>query len=228
MRPVALITGGARGIGRALARELGRDHELAITYHSTPPEALLAELPEALALPVDLAQPGFAPELVAAVMARFGRLDVLVNNAGALASDAEDRGQNYAVNVAAPMALIEAALPHLRPGASVINISSVNARLPAMGALGYSASKAGLENWTRGMAKELGPRGIRVNAIAPGAIEREESPRPPELVAKFVELTALGRVGRPEDLAGAVRFLATEASAFVTGTVLEVSGGYRL
>lgn len=228
MRPVALITGGARGIGRALAHELGRDHELAITYHSTPPEALLAELPEALALPVDLAQPGFAPELVAAVMARFGRLDVLVNNAGALFSDAEDRGQNYAVNVAAPMALIEAALPHLRPGASVINISSVNARLPAMGANSYSASKAALETWTRGAAKRLGPQGIRVNAIAPGAIEREESPRPPELVAKFVELTALGRVGRPEDLAGAVRFLATEASAFVTGTVLEVSGGYRL
>lgn len=228
MRPVALITGGARGIGRALARELGRDHELAITYRSTPPEALLAELPEALALPVDLAQPGFAPEFVAAVMARFGRLNVLVNNAGALASDAEDRGQNQAVNLAAPMALLAAALPQLEPGASVINISSVNARLPAMGALGYSASKAGLENWTRGMAKELGPRGIRVNAIAPGAIEREESPRPPELVAKFVELTALGRVGRPEDLAGAVRFLATEASAFVTGTVLEVSGGYRL
>jgi NAD(P)-dependent dehydrogenase (short-subunit alcohol dehydrogenase family) len=228
MRPVALITGGARGIGRALAHELGRDHELAITYHSTLPQALLAELPEALALSVDLAQPGFAPELVAAVMARFGRLDVLVNNAGALASDAEDRGQNYAVNVAAPMALIEAALPHLRPGASVINISSVNARLPAMGANSYSASKAALETWTRGAAKRLGPRGIRVNAIAPGAIEREESPRPPELVAKFVELTALRRVGRPEDLAGAVRFLATEASAFVTGTVLEVSGGYRL
>ncbi len=228
MRPVALITGGARGIGRALARELGRDHELAITYHSTPPEALLAELPEALALPVDLAQPGFAPELVAAVMARFGRLDVLVNNAGALASDAEDRGQNYAVNVAAPMALLEAALPYLGSGASVINISSVNARLPAMGANSYSASKAALETWTRGAAKRLGPQGIRVNAIAPGAIEREESPRPPELVAKFVELTALGRVGRPEDLAGAVRFLATEASAFVTGTVLEVSGGYRL
>jgi NAD(P)-dependent dehydrogenase (short-subunit alcohol dehydrogenase family) len=228
MRPVALITGGARGIGRALARELGRDHELAITYHSTPPEALLAELPEALALPVDLAQPGFAPELVAAVMARFGRLDVLVNNAGALASDAEDRGQNYAVNVVAPMALLEAALPYLGSGASVINISSVNARLPAMGANSYSASKAALETWTRGAAKRLGPQGIRVNAIAPGAIEREESPRPPELVAKFVELTALGRVGRPEDLAGAVRFLATEASAFVTGTVLEVSGGYRL
>jgi NAD(P)-dependent dehydrogenase (short-subunit alcohol dehydrogenase family) len=228
MRPVALITGGARGIGRALAHELGRDHELAITYHSTLPQALLAELPEALALSVDLAQPGFAPELVAAVMARFGRLDVLVNNAGALASDAEDRGQNYAVNVVAPMALLEAALPYLGSGASVINISSVNARLPAMGANSYSASKAALETWTRGAAKRLGPQGIRVNAIAPGAIEREESPRPPELVAKFVELTALGRVGRPEDLAGAVRFLATEASAFVTGTVLEVSGGYRL
>ncbi|NNE54009.1 MAG: SDR family oxidoreductase, partial [Sulfitobacter sp.] len=155
-------------------------------------------------------------------------LDVIVNNAGALLTDAEDKGLNQTVNVAAPMALLDAALPHLQRSASVINISSVNARLPAMGALSYSASKAALEIWTRGAAKTLGPKGIRVNAIAPGAIERPESPRPPDLVKAFVEMTALGRSGVPEDIAKVVRFLASDAAGFITGEVITVSGGYRL
>ncbi|MEM9581044.1 MAG: SDR family oxidoreductase, partial [Pseudomonadota bacterium] len=118
--------------------------------------------------------------------------------------------------------------PHLKAGASIVNISSVNAVLPAMGGSGYSASKAALNTWTQGAAKELGPKGIRVNAVAPGAIERPESPRDPELVAKFVELTALGRHGLPEDIAKAVRFLASDEASFITGQVLRVCGGYRL
>ena len=97
-----------------------------------------------------------------------------------------------------------------------------------MGAVSYSASKAALNTWTKGIAKALGPRGIRVNAIAPGAIERPESPRPPELVAKFVELTALGRSGVPADIAKVVRFLASDGADFITGEVITVSGGYRL
>ena len=153
---------------------------------------------------------------------------MIINNAGAIAPDDDDDGRNYRVNVAAPMALLDAALPHLQPGACVINISSVNARLPAMGAASYSASKAAIETWTRAMAKTHGPRGIRVNAVAPGAIERDESPRPPELVAKFVEMTSLGHVRIPQDIAKAARFLASDASSFITGEVLTVSGGYRL
>ncbi|GAA6177069.1 SDR family NAD(P)-dependent oxidoreductase [Sulfitobacter pacificus] len=228
MKPVALITGGARGIGRAIASELAADHIIAVTYHSTPPNALLRDHPDILALPADLSQPDVAREIIQQIVTQFGRLDVIVNNAGAIAMDDVDPMATLAVNLAAPMALLEAALPHLHSGASVINISSVNAEMPAMGAAGYSASKAALNTWTRGMAKTLGPKGIRVNAIAPGAIERSESPRPAELVKAFVDMTALGRSGVPQDIANVARFLASEASGFITGEVITVSGGYRL
>jgi len=228
MKPVALITGGARGIGRAIASELAADHIIAVTYHSTPPNALLRDHPDILALPADLSQPDVAREIIQRIVTKFGRLDVIVNNAGAIAMDDVDPMATLAVNLAAPMALLEAALPHLHSGASVINISSVNAELPAMGAAGYSASKAALNTWTRGMAKTLGPKGIRVNAIAPGAIERSESPRPAELVKAFVDMTALRRSGVPQDIANVARFLASEASGFITGEVITVSGGYRL
>lgn len=228
MKPVALITGGARGIGRAIAEDFATDHEVAITYNSTPPDGLLEQYPDTLALAADLGTPSAAQEVIAAVLARFGRLDVIVNNAGAIAMDDADLSGTFAVNVAAPMALLDAALPHLSRGACVVNISSVNATLPAMGAVGYSASKAALDTWTRGMAKTLGPKGIRVNGIAPGAIERVEAPRPAELVQLFVDMTALGRTGVPRDIAKVARFLASDAAGFITGETITVSGGYRL
>ncbi|MEP2641256.1 SDR family oxidoreductase [Roseobacter sp.] len=231
---VALITGGARGLGRTIAQDLATDARVAITYHTTDPGPLLAERPEILAVQADLTDPDAAPDVIAQTIARFGRLDVLVNNAGSVASTPSDTRDFTAhramldVNVVGPMAMLAAALPHLQPGARVINISSTNATLPAMGAATYSASKAALNTWTKGMAKELGPRGIRVNAVAPGAIEHLESPRPDDLVAKFVEMTALGRIGRSEDIAAAVRFLASDAAGFITGEILNVNGGYRL
>lgn len=228
MKPVALITGGTRGIGRGIVDELARDHAIATTYYTTPPDALVSAWPDTFAIQTDLSNPAGAVDIIAQVIRRFGRIDVIVNNAGALLTDEEDTGQNMAVNIAAPMALVNAALPHLQRGASVINISSVNAELPAMGAISYSASKAALNTWTRGLAKTLGPQGIRVNGIAPGAIERPESPRPAELVQAFTDMTALGRVGAPTDIAKVVRFLASDAAGFITGETITVSGGYRL
>ncbi len=132
------------------------------------------------------------------------------------------------VNLLAPGALLAAALPHLGPGAAIVNISSMNAVLPPRDASIYGASKAALNLWTRAMAKELGPRQIRVNAVAPGAINIPESPRPDDLTDLIVKDTALGRIGRPDDIARAVRFLASDAAGFITGEVLTVSGGYRL
>lgn len=228
MKPVALITGGARGIGRAIATELATDHHVVVTYNATQPDDLLRDCPDILALQADLSAPDAARQIIDQVMDRLGTLDIIVNNAGAIAMDDANPMATLAVNLGAPMALLDAALPHLKRGASVINISSINADLPAMGAVGYSASKAALNTWTRGMAKTLGPKGIRVNAIAPGAIERVESPRPPELVKAFVDMTALGRSGTPQDIANVVRFLATDASGFITGETIKVSGGYRL
>ncbi|MFC3615508.1 SDR family NAD(P)-dependent oxidoreductase [Lutimaribacter marinistellae] len=228
---VALVTGGARGIGRAIAGELSRDHRVAITWRSTEPEGLDAEV---LPLHADLTEAGAAEAVIGGVIAQFGRLDVIVNNAGLVAPSAveafdPDRLHDIlSVNLVAPQALLAAALPHLEAGAAIVNISSVNAVLPPRGASFYGASKAALNLWTRAMAKELGPRGIRVNAVAPGAVNTPEAPRSEDLTELFVRETALGRIGRPQDIARAVRFLAGEDAAFITGEVLTVSGGYRL
>ena len=230
-RRVALITGGARGIGRAIARDLAADHDVVIGYHSTAPQ----DPPEGVqGVRADLSDDAERARLVAEVIDRHGRLDVIVNNAGLVASTAADDFDRAAwraifdVNLLAPGALLAAALPHLQPGAAIVNVSSVNAVLPPQGAVAYGASKAALNLWTRAMAKELGPRGIRVNAVAPGAVNTPEAPRDEKLTQVFVEMTALGRIGRPEDIARAVRFLSGDQAGFITGEVLTVSGGYRL
>ncbi|MCX7560795.1 SDR family oxidoreductase [Sulfitobacter sp. F26204] len=228
MKPVLLVTGGARGIGRAIVAEFLKDHAVAATYHTTEPDDAQDATADLLMIQADLSFPEAARTVIDRTIARFGRLDVIINNAGAIKTDAQDQGENHSINLLAPMALLDAALPHLASGASIINISSVNAVFPAMGALSYSASKAALNTWTSGIAKTLGPRGIRVNGIAPGAIETIDSPRPASQVKAFVEMTALGRIGVPQDIAKVARFLASEAAGFITGETLTVSGGYRL
>lgn len=228
MTEVVLVTGAARGIGRAIATAFTADCTVVATYNATPPDELLHHCPDIHAIQADLRDPKAPARIVEEIITRHGRLDVIINNAGALMLDHADEGQNHTVNVAAPAALLRAALPHLHHGARVISISSVNAVLPALGGTSYSSSKAALNTWTRGMARELGSRGIRVNAVAPGGIERTESPRPAETTAKFVEMTALGRIGTPEDISPVVRFLASDAARWITGEVITVSGGYRL
>ncbi len=230
MDKVALITGGARGIGRAIADELRGDHHVAFTWLTSEPE----EKSECLALRSDLTAEGQPEAVVQHVIEKFGRLDLIVNNAGAVTmtpKDVFDKDDHLSIldlNLLVPAALLTAALPHLKPGAAIVSISSMNAVLPPKDAVTYGASKAALNLWTRGMAKELGPKGIRVNAVAPGAINIPEAPRPDDLTALFVRDTAVGRVGRPEDIAKAVRFLASDDASFITGEVLGVTGGYRL
>ena len=230
----ALITGAARGLGRAIATDLAKDHNIAFTWHQSPPDGICADLPEALALQADLTQSEVAKGVIDATLSRFGRIDLIVNNAGAvLATPLEQVKQTdhqtlMDLHVTAPAALLAAALPHFAPGAAIVNISSCNATLPPMGAAIYGASKAAQDLWTRGMAKELGPKGIRVNAVAPGAVNIPEAPRDAELTQKFVDMTALGALAAPEDIASAVRFLASDAARSITGQVLRVCGGYRL
>ncbi|MFW8636868.1 SDR family NAD(P)-dependent oxidoreductase [Cribrihabitans pelagius] len=234
MTKTVLITGGAYGIGRAIAARFAGSHALALTWCTTRPDPAREGQPDVLALRADLTQPGAAQAVVEDTIARFGRLDVIVNNAGSVAqspADAFDAGAQRAIldlNLLAPQALLSAALPHLQPGAAVVSISSVNAVLPPRGAATYGASKAALNLWTRAMAKELGPRGIRVNAVAPGAVNVPESPRDAALTKLFTDESALGRLASADDIAEAVFFLASDAARSVTGEILTVSAGYRL
>ncbi len=227
----ALITGGTRGIGLAIAQELSSDHNVAVIWNSTPP----SDLPKGvLAIQADLTEDGSCRTVVDTVLKHFDRLDVIVNNAGVVQSTPNDSFDATAhraimdVNLLVPSNLLAEALPYLKAGASVVNISSINAVLPPRTAAIYGASKAALNLWTRAMAKELGPYGIRVNAVSPGAINVRDKPRSEELNNLFVNETALGRIGEPEDVARVVRFLAGHDAGFVTGEILTVSGGYRL
>lgn len=226
-----LVTGAARGIGRAIVEELQEDHQVALLYHRTEPSWAGSDI---LTLQGDLRDPSIVPNVIASVIARFGHIDVIVNNAGVVAStpfdayDPDSARSVFEVNTFAAHAILAAALPHLKKGAAIVNISSVNAVLPPRGASLYGASKAALELWTRAAAKEMGPLGIRVNAVSPGAIDIEDAPRAEDLRQAFTDMTALGRLGTPQDIAGAVRFLASDAASFITGEVLVVSGGYRL
>ncbi|APX10636.1 SDR family NAD(P)-dependent oxidoreductase [Tateyamaria omphalii] len=230
----ALVTGAARGLGRAIAADLARDHRVVITWRSTEPTELLKDHPDIAAFQVDLADPGATAALPQQVIDHFGRLDIIVNNAGSLLTDdaenydADAIATNFNVNVNAPMGLVAAALEHLQPGAAIVNISSQNARLPAMVAHSYSASKAAVDTWTKIAAKTLGPKGIRVNAVAPGAVNTPEATRPDDITDMIINDSALRRMATPDDIAAAVRFLASDAAAAITGTILDVNAGYRL
>lgn len=231
MSRTVLVTGGAKGIGFAIAEEFSKNHNVAIVWNTAPPEKTI---PGFHMIQADLTKKGSCKAVVEDVIAHFGRLDIIVNNAGLVQTtaidsfDADAQRAILDVNLLVPSDLLAAALPHLKAGASIVNISSINGTLPPKTASIYGASKAALNLWTRAMAKELGPKGIRVNAVSPGAIEVAHKPRPPDLIGLFVKDTALGRAGRPDDIARVVRFLASDDAGFITGENLTVSGGYRL
>lgn len=230
----ALVTGATRGLGHAIALDLAKDHNVAITWRSTAPTGVLNDHPNIANFQVDLADPAATAGLPKHVIDRFGQLDIIVNNAGSLLTDdaenydAKAIATNFNINVNAPMGLVAAALQHLQPGAAIVNISSQNARLPAMVAHSYSASKAALDTWTKIAAKTLGPKGIRVNAVAPGAVNTPEVTRPDDITDMIINDSALGRMATPNDIAAAVRFLASDAAKAITGTILDVNAGYRL
>ncbi|MEM6727594.1 MAG: SDR family oxidoreductase [Pseudomonadota bacterium] len=232
MARTVIVTGGTRGIGKGIVEALASDYRVIALWRSTPPEGL----PDGVvAIQADLSDgEGSARAMEKAMQRAGGRLFGLVNNAGVTAPNAVDGfdpepvQEMFAVNVIAPALLLAASLPHMERGARVINISSVNADFPPLGATLYGASKAALNTWTRGAARELGPRGILVNAVAPGAVNTPENPRSEELTKTFADLKALGRVGTPADISGVVRFLLSDAAGFITGEVIRASGGYRL
>jgi 3-oxoacyl-[acyl-carrier protein] reductase len=244
--PVALVTGASRGIGRAIAVALAdAGFRLGVNYRARAKDAdsLVEQIRvtggDARALCADVSDPGAARSLVAATLDAFGRLDVLVNNAGVhlpgvrLADvGAEDWERLLRVNLSGPLYLMQAVLPHMRARGTghIVNLSSnVTQRFPAA-AGPYTASKSALEALTRILAREEGPHGIRVNAVAPGPIETDMLAESmavmgPERTRAFVESVPLRRKGHPEEIAAVVRFLVSDAASYLTGQVIYVNGG---
>jgi NAD(P)-dependent dehydrogenase (short-subunit alcohol dehydrogenase family) len=241
---VAVVTGGGRGIGRALSAGLAAAGAAVVVAGRTAEtcEATVADIEAAggvaAAVTVDVGRAGDRQQLVDETVARFGRLDVLVNNAGILkphhtvkVTEAE-LDDLIDVNLKGPVFLSQLALPHLEAdgGGSIINLSALGAFQPMAGLGAYCAVKAAMVNWTSTMAKEWTPRGVRVNTLVPGPVATEMIlPRNPDIREKFIAdmstNTLVGRLAEPDDLVGAVLFLASDASAFMTGRSLFLDGG---
>jgi len=238
---VALVTGGSRGIGAAVCAELGAAGARVVVNYvrdAAAAERVCDEVRaaggEAVALAGDVSTPAGAQALVDGVEQDVGEIDVLVNNAGITRDNLimklseDDWRQVIDTNLAGAFFTCRAvARPMLkRRRGAIVNMSSVVGIHGNPGQTNYAASKAGLIGLTKALAKELGGRGIRVNAIAPGYIETELTDAlPEEARAEILRSTPLRRLGRPADVAAAVRFLASDAAAFVTGDVLAVDGG---
>jgi len=241
---VALVTGAARGIGAAIAERLAADGaSVAINYATSKEEAeALAERirgqgGKAKAIHADIGNPSQAKALVDAAVKEFGRLDILVNNAGKFhigpigTVDEADVRSQFAVNVDGPIFATQAAASHFSSeGGRVINVSSIAATHSLPGLSVYSATKAALDALTRVWATELGPRGVTVNAVAPGLVDtamlKAATPRMGEEAVKgMVARTPLGRLGTPSDIADVVAFLASPDARWVTGQVLDTTGG---
>ncbi len=236
--PVVLVTGAARRIGAAIARELhAAGCRLALHYrHSAADMQALCEELEAhrasstLSLRADLADAAAAPALVEAAVARFGRLDALVNNASlyyatplATASP-EDWDTLFTCNARAPFLLAQAAAAHLRERrGSIVNLTDYYADRPPADFIPYAASKAALVAVTHGLAQALAPE-VRVNAVAPGAIAWPEQGADATHQQTILDATLLGRAGAPSDIAGTVRWLLLEAG-YVNDQVIHVDGG---
>ncbi len=237
---VAVVTGGTAGIGRSVAATLvGLGASVLITYRRDAERAAAAEAelgPDALALQADNARAGVAAEIVETAVERFGGLDIVVANAGETGrspvggTEAGTYDRIFDANVRAVWDLLEAASPVLRDGGRIVLLSSVRTVMHTPGTGLYAASKAAVEAMVPIVAKELGPRGITVNAVSPGATDTAllRSVNDQDAIDAMAAVTPLGRVGRPEDVAGVVGCLTTPAAGWVTGQVVGATGGLGL
>ncbi|MEE4454004.1 glucose 1-dehydrogenase [Novosphingobium resinovorum] len=238
-RGAAIVTGGSGGIGSAIARSLAAGGHAVVVHANgnlAAAQALAEEIEagggQALALAADVTDPAAVEAMVAEATARFGGVAVLVNNAGICTSapvggmDAGMIDRELAVNVKSVVLVTQACLPHMAAGAAVVNVSSNIAFSPLPGMTLYCAAKAAVASLTQGFAKELGARGIRVNAVAPGATRTAMTAWIDDATeAAIGGQTPLGRIGEPMDIAGAVAFLASPEASWITGRTLVIDGG---
>jgi len=241
---VAIVTGAARGIGRAVAWIFVREGAkvVLVDLEKAGLEALQEEVRkrggEALAVPCDVSKASEVKELIEKVLRTFSRIDILVNNAGIIRRGTiesvteEDWDRVIAVNLKGPFICSKAVVDVMkRQGyGKIVNVSSIAGKMGDItSAPGYGPSKAGLDALTKTLARQLAPYGIHVNGVAPHAIETEMSAEwSPEKRKSIVEAIPLKRLGKPEDVAEAVLFLASDAAAFITGEILDVNGGFLM
>ncbi len=236
---VALVTGARGGIGRATAVALAAEGarlvlgDIADLQETAQAVFEAGDLP-AVSVKLDVTSRTDAEAAVARAIEQFGRLDILVNNAGvgrpAPLAEVTDELWDWImdINLKGPFICARAAAPHLGAGSAIVNVASLAGRAssPAM-ACAYSASKAGLLGLTRHLAKELGPRGIRVTAVNPGVVLTSlvADNFPPEQLARTIETIPLGRASQPEEVASVIVFLASDDAGYVTGASLDANGG---
>jgi 3-oxoacyl-[acyl-carrier protein] reductase len=241
---VALVTGGSRGIGRAVAVALGRAGALVVINYVGNEAAATEALGEVEAAGgraelsrFDVSDPEQVDAAVKGVITRHGRLDVLVNNAGIaidqllLRVKPEELEKTWAINVNGAIYCAKSAIRPMmkQKRGRIINLSSVVAESGNPGQVVYSASKSAILGMTRTLAREYAARGITVNAVAPGFIETDMTAELPDAAKQgILEQTPAGRIGRPEEVAAAVLFLASDEAAYVTGQTLRVNGGMYL
>ncbi|MFE1855981.1 SDR family NAD(P)-dependent oxidoreductase [Streptomyces sp. NPDC002387] len=247
---IAVVTGASRGIGAAIAGRLGADG-YTVAVHYRQDSAAAADVVEkitaaggtAFSFAADLAEPDTGTAFWASYDAAAGALRdvpvrVLVNNAGVVVNGvieefaAEDFIRQQQINATAPFLIIKAALPRLANGGHVVNISSGATRVPIPGIIGYTMTKGALEALTLPLAQHLGPRGITVNAVRPGTTDTDMNADwlrgNSEAMATVVASRALGRVGEPADIADVVAFLASHDARWITGQIIDATGGERL
>jgi 3-oxoacyl-[acyl-carrier protein] reductase len=238
----ALITGGSRGIGRATADLLARaGARVAINYVRDEAAAngavreIRAAGGEAMALAGDVSEEAVARQLVRDVVAAWGRLDIVINNAGIWEEDVAGRGdvavwdRTYAINLRGAYLVTDAAVPHLaKHGGAIVFVSSTAGQRGEARHSAYAASKGALISYTKSLAAELGPRGIRVNAVAPGWVDTDMSRGSldnPKERAEIEKLIPIGRVATAADIAGPILFLVSDLARHLQGEILNVNGG---